>query len=82
MMLLLDMGNTRIKWARLVDGKLTEQGSAVHLDEQLNPSLQRALEGPKPERVLACNVAGPLIGKALSELSEERFGIHAEFLIS
>jgi pantothenate kinase type III len=38
MRFLIDVGNTRLKWARLVDGKLTHLGSATHRD-----SLDRAL---------------------------------------
>lgn len=82
MTLLLDIGNTRIKWARLEAGRLAAPGAALHLDDQLGQALARAFEGPKPQRVLACNVAGPLVGQALSALCHDRFGLQPEFLIS
>lgn len=55
-MLLVDIGNSRIKWV-LVEGDLwLEQGMADH-DEWL--ALQDALAGlPPPHRVLVSNVAG------------------------
>ncbi|HEV2109879.1 MAG TPA: type III pantothenate kinase [Gammaproteobacteria bacterium] len=81
MILLLDIGNTRIKWARLADGKLGAQQAEVHLEAELGPLLERVFDGPAPERVLASNVAGPLVAAALRELCEERFGQRPELLI-
>ena len=82
MILLLDIGNTRVKWARLEHGELGRMDGRVHADEQLQPALDAAFEGFKPERVVACNVAGPLVGKALSDLCQERYGLKPEFLIA
>lgn len=82
MRLLLDIGNTRIKWARLEAGTLTAPDAALHLDDQVLKALARAFDGPEPERVLACNVAGPLVGQALSTLCHERFRLQPEFLIA
>jgi len=81
MTLLLDMGNTRIKWARLEGGRLAGQGAATHADEDLNHAFERVFDGANPKRVLASNVAGPLLGKALGELCEKRFGLKPEFLV-
>ena len=81
MILLLDIGNTRIKWARLEGTKLGPQNAAVHLEEELALVLHRVFEGPAPKHVLASNVAGPLMGAALSELCSERYGLRPEFLI-
>jgi len=82
MTLLLDVGNTRVKWARLVGGKLEGQGASLHLDDQLGHALSKAFAGASPKRVLACNVAGPLVGKAISDLCQDRYGLKPEFLIS
>jgi type III pantothenate kinase len=82
MTLLLDIGNTRIKWARLEGGKLLAPGAATHVEDQLLAALERAFEGPKPGWVMACNVAGPLVGKALSDLCRERYALQPEFFIS
>jgi type III pantothenate kinase len=82
MILLLDIGNTRIKWARLEGGKMGRMDGRVHADEQLNQALFAAFEGPAPRRVVVCNVAGPLVGKALSDFCQERFQLKPEFLIA
>ncbi|HEY3858013.1 MAG TPA: type III pantothenate kinase [Gammaproteobacteria bacterium] len=82
MILLLDIGNTRIKWARLEGGKMGRMDGRVHVDEQLKPALAAAFEGPQPRRVVVCNVAGPLVGKALSDFCQDRFDVKPEFLIS
>lgn len=82
MILLLDIGNTRIKWARLEGGQLGRMDGRVHADEQLQKALFAAFEGEAPRRVVVCNVAGPLVGKALSDFCQDRFGLKPEFLIS
>jgi type III pantothenate kinase len=79
--LLLDIGNTHIKWARLEGGKLGSQQAHVHLEEDIGPVLERVFDGPAPERIFASNVAGPLMAAALRELCEERYGKRPEFLI-
>ena len=81
MTLLLDMGNTRIKWARLAAGKLGGQGAATHVDEDINHAFERVFDGAAPKRVLASNVAGPILAKLLVELCEKRFGVKPEFLV-
>jgi type III pantothenate kinase len=82
MILLLDIGNTRIKWARLEGGKLGRMDGRVHADEQLPQAIQAASEGPKPTRVVMCNVAGPLVSKSVSDFCQEHFQLNPEMLIS
>ena len=81
MILLLDIGNTRIKWARLAGGELGAQQAEVHLEADLGPVLERVFDGPAPEHVLASNVAGPLVAAALGEICSERYRLRPEFLI-
>lgn len=81
MIVLLDIGNTRVKWGRLEGRKLDGIGAASHLDDELGSVLERAFDGPEPRRVLASNVAGPLIAEALCELCSKRYGMRPEFLI-
>ena len=82
MILLLDIGNTRIKWARLEGGQLGRMDGRVHADEQLKQALFASFEGTSPRRVVVCNVAGPLVGKALSDFCHERYSLRPEFLIA
>jgi type III pantothenate kinase len=81
MQLLVDVGNTRLKWARLVQGKLTEHGSAAHrgtLEHALGV-LSDALP-PDVARVLVANVAGQEIARRLTELARARSGVTPEFV--
>lgn len=81
MQFLIDVGNTRLKWARLVHGKLTHHGSATHrgsLDSAL-ASLSAAL----PEdvaRVLVANVAGDDVAHRLTELARAHSSVMPEFV--
>src|SRR5512138_3865882 len=65
MTLLIDIGNTRLKWAELRDGVLSAQCAFAHscadrarLIEEMQASVAR------PERVLIANVGGADIGAA------------------
>ena len=93
MTLLVDVGNTRIKWATLERGRLVNRGSAVHRD-----SVDAALAAfgtalPAQPRVIAANVAGEAIANGLAALvagrpdaslelvatSAERFGVRCAY---
>lgn len=64
MHLLIDIGNTRIKWARWTQAGLGEQSAAVHADWSADDFVQRVLNsGPRAERVLIANVGGPRMGE-------------------
>jgi type III pantothenate kinase len=59
MVLLIDIGNTRIKWARLVQGRIGEQSAAAHTDWTRDDFIQQVLSsGPRAERVFIGNVSG------------------------
>ena len=63
MLLLIDIGNTRIKWARLVDGRIGEQSAAVHANWTSDDFIQQVLNsGPRAERVFIANVGGKRMG--------------------
>ena len=71
--LLFDIGNTRVKWGVLDDGDLSRTGSITHeaLKEKGIEALTRRL--PKTvDRAIACNVAGPDIGRRFARA----IGIH------
>ena len=63
MLLLIDIGNTRIKWARLTDGVMGEQTAAVHANWTREDFVQHILStGPRAERVFIGNVGGKRMG--------------------
>lgn len=86
MILLLDVGNTRLKWAWLEDGRagparaVQHHGAATAWQAELE-GWQAALEaeGRSPERILASNVAGGPFARTLGGWSKARFGFWPEF---
>jgi type III pantothenate kinase len=81
MILLIDVGNTRLKWAWLSSTGLSDQQAVVHRDAQTD-LWTKALFDPihKPERILVSNVAGDAMAKALSRLARKAFGARVEFV--
>jgi type III pantothenate kinase len=78
MILLIDIGNTRIKWARLEHGRLGEQSALPHAD--LDPQQLRAAfaQTGRPERVLMSNVAGVAAAQAVVDCIVELWGLRVE----
>jgi type III pantothenate kinase len=65
MMLLVDVGNTRVKWAILAAGRLTPQLAAAHAAWSTDDWHRELFAGSGIERVLAVTVAGPDTRSAL-----------------
>jgi len=66
LLLVMDVGNTRAKWATVdADGGLLEMQSCL-TGELVNPTLKRALKGIK--KVVVANVAGDSVAQQLSDL--------------
>src|SRR6204780_660220 len=81
MILVIDVGNTRMKWAWLTNTGLSDQQAVVHRDAK--PGIWTAAlfdSGQKPSRVLVSNVAGPAMAKTLTTLIKKRFGVRVEFI--
>lgn len=83
MILLIDIGNTRIKWAALADRKLGEQSAAAHTGwgrgEITSTILQQCAT---PERVVVSNVGGKGIGDLLREAVLTAWSIETQFVHS
>ena len=61
MKLLLDVGNSRVKWAWLSAQGQIRSGHALHRNHDLAGALRNALHGaPTPDEVRVANVAGPV----------------------
>jgi type III pantothenate kinase len=81
MILVIDVGNTRLKWAWLTTTGLSDQQAIVH--REAKPGIWRAAlfdSGQKPTRVLASNVAGPIMAKTLTQLAKKKFDVDIEFV--
>jgi len=83
--LLVDVGNSRIKWACLIKGKLEQHGSAPR-DKDLD-ALGAVLEQhwrkiKKPGAVLISNVAGSAVADALAAWCQNRWKIQPRFIVA
>lgn len=81
MTVLVDIGNTRIKWATLEAGALAHRGSAVHRDglDAAFAAFVAAL--PKSlGRVIAANVAGEAVAARLAKVVAARPGASLELV--
>jgi type III pantothenate kinase len=83
MILLIDIGNTRIKWAQLIGTALGEQSAAAHA-AWTQDDLVRALSNTtmRPQRVLISNVGGAKIGEWVRNCAAGAWQITAEFIES
>lgn len=78
--LLIDIGNTSLKWVACEAGKLGEMRSARHYDA-LPIDLHAAWEQlQRPARVLVASVAAPSVSDALVRASRMRWGREPEFV--
>jgi type III pantothenate kinase len=81
MILVIDVGNTRLKWAWLTSTGLSDQQAVVHRDAK--PDVWSATlfqSTQKPSRVLVSNVAGPEMAKNLARLTKKAFKVEAEMI--
>jgi type III pantothenate kinase len=82
MQILIDIGNTRIKWAEVEDGRLSNVGNAVHRDARERALASFAAALPKRvTRAIVANVAGDAIGRELTELLRVHSRIAPDFVV-
>jgi type III pantothenate kinase len=77
--LLVDAGNTRIKWARLNGTRLSKRQAAVHSGWGPAEYTRRLFRSTLPERVLVSSVAGPKVKEALG-IAARRTGVGVHFV--
>ena len=81
MILVIDVGNTRLKWAWLTSTGLSDQQAVVHRDAKPGIWTTALFEsGQSPSRVLVSNVAGPVMAKKLTRLTKKVFRVNIEFV--
>ena len=81
MILLIDIGNSRVKWATFSEGKLGVQGSAAH-ESWGEADWRRQIEQSGARRVLAASVATPARNELLERASRQAVGCAPEFVTS
>lgn len=80
MILLLDIGNTCIKWAQLLDGRLTPQQTLVHRDIDSAVWMKQLFrERFRPARLLVANVAGMQMQDRIAQEAQRLWQIAPEF---
>lgn len=83
MLLLIDIGNTRIKWARLSQGTVGEQSAAVHANWTRDDFIRQVLNsGARAGRVLIANVGGKRMGDLARSALAEAWQVEPEFMQS
>lgn len=81
MILVIDAGNTRLKWAWLTSAGLSDQQAVVHRDAKPGIWTAALLESEqRPSRVLVSNVAGPVMARTLARLAKKLFRVNVEFV--
>jgi type III pantothenate kinase len=83
MTLLVDIGNTRFKWARARGAHLAEIGSARYRPDSIDQALDQAWSGlDAPHALVACSVARAEIAPAIARWAEGAWGVRARFVTS
>lgn len=83
MILLIDVGNTRVKWAQLLDGNLTPQQALTHKGLDPKQWLNKLFrERFRPKRVLVANVAGADMTALIRSEAEHKWQVTPEFASS
>jgi type III pantothenate kinase len=82
MILLVDVGNTRVKWATLVDGRLSPQRAAAYAQWSAADWQREVFGDTRVEHVLAATVAGGDSRVALEAAARNAGATSVEFVAS
>jgi type III pantothenate kinase len=83
MILLLDIGNTRIKWATLSDAGVGPQHAQPYRGWDREDLIGNVLHTvAQPERVIVANVGGAIIGQLVSKSTQDVWNVTPEFIVS
>jgi type III pantothenate kinase len=81
--LLIDIGNTRVKWAHVANGRLTKQRAAAHNGWRAADFAKQVI-GPVRgiERVIVASVAGTQVDRRLAAATRSTCAVAPEFVVS
>jgi type III pantothenate kinase len=77
--LLVDIGNSRVKWARFENGALGVQHAAIHAGWSAADWRERLFGAGPAEPVFAATVAGGASADALREAARTAYGVEVRF---
>lgn len=81
MALLVDIGNSRLKWGLAKPGEVIAGAPFLHRDTPFDSALETAWQSlDKPDRVVASNVAGKDMGSRLKAWVWRRWGLEVNFI--
>ncbi len=81
MILLADVGNSRIKWVTYEDGIFIQDGLFHYRSQEwIDSASHQWINLPRPARVLIVSVAGPEASSALTKWIMKNWAIEAEFV--
>ena len=81
MMLLVDIGNTAVKWALHGSGDGVQGGRIVHRGHDMATAFSTAWgELPGPGRIVVANVAGDTVAASLADWTEMHWSLEPEFI--
>ena len=81
MILTVDIGNSRIKWASWMAGKIVARGVAAYAEEEMSDTFDKLFSTVlTPSRVCALCVAGETRQQALCEWVKQHWQLDVEFL--
>ncbi len=78
--LLIDIGNSRIKWAYSNAGKLSRHGGAERGSELPKQAQSSWLKSTKPERIVAANVAGDGDAEQLNQWVHKQWQLPVDYI--
>jgi type III pantothenate kinase len=79
--LLVDIGNTRIKWAKLARGRLGRQHAAAHLGWHVHRFRREVFQrSSELQRIVVASVAGPNVDRTFAAAARGASGIAPEFI--
>jgi len=80
--LLIDIGNSRIKWTLRSTGSLHDAGSTGHCGDKAAVNIMLDAVTTAPTAVSATNVAGDQFGALLAGMVKERWGLPVQFAVT
>jgi len=79
--LVIDIGNTRVKWARVLNGRLQKQRAAVHAGWRVGEFAKHIMGHGGIERVIVASVAGARLDRRLAQAARRVSGVVPEFVV-
>ncbi|HBA34143.1 MAG TPA: hypothetical protein DCZ12_08435 [Gammaproteobacteria bacterium] len=75
MRLLVDLGNTRLKWGLWSEGGLVEQRALVWFREKLASQLDHVWRDYQPDKVVVCSVADTQLNDVIAAWTQRAWGL-------